>query len=320
MSGAGPTPPAPAAHPAHPAHPGHPANPAHPRPDALEVLESGPLALVQDHGRPGLSELGVGPSGAADRGAFSLGARLLGQDTDRAAIEVHHGGLVLRARSTVTAVLTGAPTAATVDGRLVGHAAPFTVREGEVLAVGRPTAGLRTYVSVRGGIDVPPVLGSRSYDTLSEIGPPPLRAGDLLAVGAPVGQPTVDVAAVPRPSSGTVTLHFLPGPRGDWLHDPSELTDRQWTVDPASDRVGVRLSGEVLRRSAQHAEAELPSEGVVRGAVQVPADGRPLVFLADHPVTGGYPVVAVLTRHSADLAAQLLPGQQVRLRPASSRP
>ena len=286
----------------------------------LEVLATGPLALVQDRGRPGLSELGVGPSGAADRGAHALGARLLGQDTDRAAIEAHHGGLALRAHGAVTVVLTGAPTTATVDGSRVGHAAPFTVGDGAVLDLGRPTSGLRTYLSVRGGIDVEPVLGSRSYDTLSAIGPAPLRQGDLLRVGSPVGQPTVDVAPVPTPSSGTVVLDLLPGPRRDWLRDVAELTSSPWTIDPASDRVGLRLDGAVLTRSPQFEDRELPSEGVVRGAVQVTADGRPVVFLADHPVTGGYPVVAVVTERAADLAAQLVPGQQVRLRMASSRP
>jgi biotin-dependent carboxylase-like uncharacterized protein len=286
----------------------------------LEVLETGPLALLQDRGRPGLSDLGVGTSGAADRAAHALGARLLGQDTDRAAIEVHHGGLALRADRAVLMVLTGAPTTATADGIPVGHAAPFVLGDGAVLDLGRPTSGLRTYVSVRGGIDVDPVLGSRSHDTLSAIGPPPLRRGDLLPVGAPVGHPTVDVAPVPTPSAGTVTLELLPGPRDDWLHDVAELTSSAWTIDPASDRVGVRLAGPALTWSARFADRELPSEGVVRGAVQVPADGRPVVFLADHPVTGGYPVVAVLTERSADLAAQLVPGQGVRLRLVSSRP
>ena len=286
----------------------------------LEVLETGPLALVQDRGRPGLSELGVGPSGAADRGAHALGARLLGQDTDCAAVEAHHGGLALRAHGAVTVVLTGAPTAATVDGSPVGHAAPFAVRDGAVLDLGRPTSGLRTYVSVRGGIAVEAVLGSRSYDTLSAIGPAPLSQGELLPVGRPAGQPTVDVAPVPTPSAGTVVLDLLPGPRRDWLRDLAELTSSPWSVDPASDRVGLRLDGTALTRAPRFEDRELPSEGVVRGAVQVPADGRPVLFLADHPVTGGYPVVAVLTERAADLAAQLVPGQQVRLRMVSSRP
>jgi biotin-dependent carboxylase-like uncharacterized protein len=286
----------------------------------LEVVTTGPLTLVQDLGRPGLAALGVGPSGAADRGAFSLGARLLDQPTDRAALECHHGGLTLRARGSVTMALTGAPAPTTVDGVPVGYAAPFLVRDGSVVRVDRPSAGLRTYVSVRGGIAVGAVLGSRSYDTLSGIGPAPLRSGDVLPVGRPVGEPLVDVAPVAPPPTGIVTLELTRGPRGDWLGALSGLTDPTWHVDAASDRVGVRLDGTALTRAVGFEDRELPSEGVVRGAVQLPADGHPVLFLADHPVTGGYPVVAVLTSRSVDAAAQLVAGQSVRLRLGSSRP
>ncbi len=285
----------------------------------LEVVAAGPLTLVEDLGRPGLASLGVGPSGAADRGAFALGARLLGQPTDRAALECHHGGLTLRAHGSVTVALTGAPAPTTVDGTPVGYAAPFLVRDGSVLQVGRPTSGVRTYVSVRGGVEVGAVLGSRSYDTLSELGPAPLRSGDLLPVGRPVGEPLVDVAPVAPLASGPVTLELTQGPRSDWLGDLAALTDASWQVDAKSDRVGVRLDGSPLTRAVGFEGRELPSEGVVRGAVQLPADGLPVLFLADHPVTGGYPVVAVLTSRSVDAAAQLVAGQPVRLRQVSSR-
>jgi biotin-dependent carboxylase-like uncharacterized protein len=285
----------------------------------LEVVAAGPLTLVEDLGRPGLASLGVGPSGAADRGAFALGARLLGQPTDRAALEVHHGGLTLRAHGSVTVALTGAPAPTTVDGTPVGYAAPFLVRDGSLLRVGRPTSGLRTYVSVRGGVEVAAVLGSRSYDTLSGIGPTPLEDGDVLPVGRPVGEPLVDVAPVAPPASGLVTLELTRGPRSDWLGDLTALTDTPWQVDARSDRVGVRLQGDTLSRAAGFEGLELPSEGVVRGAVQLPADGLPVLFLADHPVTGGYPVVAVLSSRAVDAASQLVAGQSVRLRLVSSR-
>jgi biotin-dependent carboxylase-like uncharacterized protein len=291
----------------------------HPAYARLEVVSAGPLTLVEDLGRPGLASLGVGPAGAADLGAFTLGARLLGQPSDCAALECHHGGLTLRAHGSVTMVLTGAPVPATVDGTPVGYAAPFLVRDGSVLRVGTPTSGMRTYVGVRGGVLVAPVLGSRSYDTLSGIGPAPLRDGDQLPVGSPVGEPLVDVAPVVPPQAGTVTLEVTLGPRSEWLGDLVALTEPTWRVHAASDRVGVRLDGPTLTRAAGFEGRELPSEGVVRGAVQLPADGRPVLFLADHPVTGGYPVVGVLTSRSADAAAQLVPGQQVRLRQASSR-
>ncbi|MDF2146380.1 biotin-dependent carboxyltransferase family protein [Knoellia sp. p5-6-4] len=280
----------------------------------LEVLETGPLSLLQDLGRPGLAAYGVGRSGAADRGAFLLGARLLGQGPGHAAVEVTHGGLVMRARGSVTVVLTGAPAPASVDGRPAPHAAPFLLRAGQTLRLGPPVAGLRTYLSVRGGFAVEPVLGSRSTDILSGIGPPPLRPGDVLPVEPPVGEPTVDVAPVAPPTDGLVVLQAVLGPRADWLADPTALGEQTWTVSSRSDRVGLRLEGTALAWHPDRADDELPSEGVVRGAVQVPAGGQPVLFLADHPVTGGYPVVAVVVETDVDRAAQAVPGQQLRLR------
>lgn len=289
----------------------------------LEVLATGPLALLQDAGRPGLADWGVSPSGAADRGAFALGARLLGHDPVRAgsspaAIECLLGGLVLRARGSVTVAVTGAPAPATVDGRPQGHVAPFLLRDGQALRLARPSAGLRTYVSVRGGIAVPATLGSRSYDTLSGLGPRPLRAGDVLPIGVPAGEPSVDVAPVVPPPQGLVTLEVMQGPRWDWLADPAQLLGGTWRVAADSDRVGVRLEGPLVERVAGRAGAEVPSEGMLAGAVQLPPDGHPVVMLADHPVTGGYPVVVVLTAAGVDAAAQAVPGQPVALRLVSS--
>jgi biotin-dependent carboxylase-like uncharacterized protein len=296
-----------------------PAEGAHPAYAHLEVIDPGTLTLVEDLGRTGYAAMGVSPSGAADRGSFALGARLLGQETDRAALECHLGGLALRAHGSVTIALTGATAPATVDGVPAPQAAPLLLRDGSVLRLGRPTAGLRTYLSVRGAVDEAPVPGSRSYATLSGIGPLPLEPGRMLPVGTPSGSPLVDVAPIKALPHGAVELTVTPGPRLDWLDDPAFLTTASWSVGADSDRVGVRLEGEPLRRAQWCQELELPSEGVVRGAVQLPADGQPVAFLADHPVTGGYPVVAVLTAAATDQLAQLVPGQQVRLRLDPSR-
>jgi KipI family sensor histidine kinase inhibitor len=279
----------------------------------LEVVDPGLLSLVQDAGRPGMAALGVGPSGAADRTAFALGARLLGQTPSEAAVEVL-GTLVVRAHGSLTAVVTGAPCPVLVDDGAVACNAPFLLRDGQVLRLGRPTAGLRTYLGVRGGLLAAGVLGSRSHDTLAGLGPPPLRAGDRLVVGPRRGDLLVDLAAVAAPVSGALVLDVLPGPHLHWLADRAQVGAQTWTVAADSDRVGVRLAGDALVRRSTHRDREVPSQGLVRGAVQVPTDGAPVVFLADHPVTGGYPVVAVLTERSADRAAQLVPGQEVRLR------
>jgi biotin-dependent carboxylase-like uncharacterized protein len=187
------------------------------------------------------------------------------------------------------------------------------VPAGAELVLGVPAVGLRSYVAVRGGVDVPPVLGSRSSDRLSGLGPEPLAAGDLLAVGADAAdEPVVDVAPVPAAADSPV-LRVLPGPRRDWLTDEAwtRLVSAEWAVSADSDRVGIRLTGPRLERTR---EAELPSEGLVPGALQVPPDGAPVLFLADHPVTGGYPVLAVVVTADQPAAAQLRPGDVVRFR------
>jgi biotin-dependent carboxylase-like uncharacterized protein len=284
---------------------------------AVEVVSTGPLVLVQDAGRPGLAAVGVGRSGAADRGAHRLGNRLVGHHEDHASLEVLLGGLVLRALGRVTVAVTGAPAPATVDGRPVPHAAPVEVPDGGLLRLEVPASGLRTYVAVRGGVDVPPVLGSRSTDTLSGVGPAPLGPGDVLAVGPPPASfPTVDHAPHPPVAQGPVALEVCAGPRTEWVGGLHVLSEVSWQVGPDSDRVGIRLGGARVERVERFRRAELASEGIVRGAVQLPPGGEPVLFLADHPVTGGYPVVAVLTEASADRAAQLRPGDAVRLTPA----
>ena len=295
---------------------------------ALEVLATGALVLIEDEGRPGHAAVGVGPSGAADRSAYRLGSRLVGHGDGRAALEVLLGGLSVRALGRVTVALTGAPAPASVDGRPVGHASLVEVADGSVLTLGMPSAGVRTYLTVRGGIAVEPVLGSRSTDTLSGVGPAPVRVGDVLPLGDPGGTfPEVD--HIPHPSHLTVgvdpsaptVLEVLPGPRSEWVGGwgggLGGLLTTAWRVAGQSDRVGLRLSGSRVERAPAWRAVELPSEGLVRGAVQLPPGGEPVLFLADHPVTGGYPVVAVLTASAVDRAAQLRPGDPVRIIPTT---
>jgi biotin-dependent carboxylase-like uncharacterized protein len=277
---------------------------------ALEVLATGPLALIQDLGRPGLAALGVGRSGAADRRSFQLGARLLAQDYAAAGIEVTFGGLALRAHGDLMLALTGAPAPAAVDGTEVAHLTPFVLPDGHTLRLAIPPVGLRTYLSVRGGVDVPAVLGSRATDVLSALGPAQLKVGDILPVGPPPSTlPNVEVAPVRSMTNGPIALRALLGPRADWLADPGLLAATPWTVSSRSDRVGIRLEGQALHRHESRLGQELLSEGVVRGSIQVAPGGEPVLFLADHPVTGGYPVAAVVRDADIDLAAQAVPGQ-----------
>lgn len=279
---------------------------------ALQVLAVGPLALVQDLGRPGHAAVGVGRSGAADRAALRLANRLVGNPEGAAALEVLLGGLAVRARGPLTLALAGAAAPAEIDGRPVGHHAVLRLRAGQTLRLSPPLAGLRTYLAVAGGIALPAVLGSRSTDTMSGLGPAPVTKDDVLPVGPEPGTwAPIDVAPVAPPGGGPVVLRATPGPRADRLADLRALTRTPWTASSRSDRVGLRLDGEPLRHAVTD---ELPSEGMVRGAVQVPPGGTPVVFLADHPVTGGYPVVAVVVDADVDRAAQVRPGQAVRFR------
>jgi biotin-dependent carboxylase-like uncharacterized protein len=279
----------------------------------IEVLDTGPQALVQDLGRPGLAATGVGRSGAADRASLCLGNRLVANDDEGAAgIEILLGGFAARAAKDLLIALTGAPAPATVDGRPVGHHSLVRLRRGQELRLGPPPTGLRTYLCVRGGITVPPVLGSRSTDVLSGIGPEPLEKGAELPVGPePQAYPVIDVAPVAPPAGGLVRLRAVSGPHAEHAVDPGALTTARWVASGRTDRVGMRLEGATLE--VAEGAGSLPSEGLTRGAIQLPPGGEPVVFLADHPVTGGYPVIAVLRDADVDRAAQVRPGQPVRI-------
>ena len=280
----------------------------------LEVRHTGPLALVEDLGRPGLAHIGVTRSGAADRRAHRLANRLLVNPEDCATIEVTLGGFSARVLGGgLDITVTGADARPAIDGIPFGINSVAHIREGQVVSLGVPRSGLRSYLGVRGGIAVAPILGSRSYDTLSAIGPPPLRPGDALPVGEPAGNfPELEQAPVAAIPEGLVALRVMRGPRDDWCADPDALVRSTWLVSERSDRVGVRLSGAALEH--RWPRRQLPSEGAIRGAIQVPPNGQPVILGTDHPVTGGYPVIGVVIDDDVDTLAQLRPGQPVQLR------
>ncbi|MEU0567906.1 biotin-dependent carboxyltransferase family protein [Nonomuraea sp. NPDC005983] len=304
----------------------------------IEVLSPGPYATVQDLGRHGYAHLGVPSSGAADAESLRLANRLVGNPEGAAGIELTFGLAALRFRTGAWIALTGAPCPVDVHpaaaagqaagGRAAragglggsgwpvsvggaGMGVPFWVAAGAELRLGRPTWGLRTYLAVRGGVAVEPVLGSRSTDSLSGLGPEPLRSGALLPVGDVRALPPITVDLAPPRDARPAVLRVLPGPRDDWFV-PGALADLcagPYQVSQDSNRVGVRLSGRELARARG---GELPSEGMVAGAVQVPPSGQPIIFLADHPPTGGYPVIGVLATANLPIAAQLRPGDEIR--------
>lgn len=286
----------------------------------IEVVAPGPLALVEDLGRPGLAASGVAASGTMDRGALALGNRLVGNPDGAAGLELLFGGATLRFRDERWFALTGAWVDARLNRMRVEPHTATLAPAGAALELAAPSLGARVYVAVRGGIDVPPVLGSRSRDVLAALGPEPLHAGAVLPIGddpeAPV--PAADVVPVDPPPGGEVELGIRPGPRLDWFADSAwgVLRDAAWATSARSDRTGIRLEGPPLERRRA---GELPSEGMVPGAIQVSPDGAPTILGVDHPVTGGYPVIAVVVDASLDALAQLRPGQPVRFTPVAGR-
>jgi biotin-dependent carboxylase-like uncharacterized protein len=272
----------------------------------IRVLATGPLTTIQDLGRVGYAHLGVGRSGAADPVALAAANRLVGNTDDAAGFEVTFGGLQFELLDAATIAITGAQGHATVD---VGVAVSLPARTRVGLAT--PTAGLRSYVAIRGGLDVAPVLGSRATDTLSGLGPPIVGVGDELAIGTPYSSRIHPISDAVIGSTAGRALRIMAGPRADWFEPRalSVLTTGPWTVRSDSDRIGLRLDGPALPRIRP---GELPSEATLPGALQVPPDGRPILLGPDAPVTGGYPVLAVVHSDDNYLAGQLRPGDTVR--------
>ncbi|WP_380281435.1 biotin-dependent carboxyltransferase family protein [Kitasatospora purpeofusca] len=292
--------------------------------DAMVVVRPGPLSTVQDLGRRGVAHLGVPRAGALDGPALRAANRLVGNEPGAAAVETTMGGIAVRALRPLVVAVTGAPSPVRVDGRPAAWGAPVAVAAGSVVDVGAATAGVRAYLAVAGGLAVEPVLGSRSADLLSGLGPAPLAVGDRLPVGPrPPYRPAPELVPLPAPPAELV-LRLRLGPRADWFTpDAAALLARApYRVAPAGNRIALRTEGPPLVRAR---EDELPSEGMVLGAVQVPPDGRPVVLLADHPTTGGYPVVGVVPPADLAAAAQARPGTPVRFavlpgRPTGGRP
>ncbi|TDB91091.1 biotin-dependent carboxyltransferase [Actinomadura sp. KC216] len=280
----------------------------------LLIHQPGTLTLVQDLGRTGHASLGVPPSGAADPPALKLANRLVGNPENTAGLEITLGGLIAEFTAGHWLALTGAELHARLDDTPLAANAPHYARPGQMLRLERPLGrGLRTYLAISGGIDIPPVLGSRSTDLMSGLGPPPLRSGTKLPLGPSTAATlNVDIAPVPGPAPAP-TLDIVPGPRDDWFTPGAMtmLTSADYAVTSEANRIGIRLRGPALPRRIT---TELPSEPMMTGALQVPPTGLPILFLNDHPTTGGYPVIAVVTTASLPAAAQLVPGDTLHFR------
>ncbi len=286
-----------------------------PRLPRLEVLDAGLQTLFQDLGRPGLGNLGVTPSGAADRASAATANIAVGNPRGSTVLE-NVGGMTLRALTDTVVAVTGALTQVRLDNYPVSLGRPILVTAGSTLTVAPAKVGFRNYLAVRGGIIADAELGSSATDVLSGLGPEPLQAGEIIGV-LPLAENFADASLTnPLRVTGTpgkteAVLRCVAGPRDDWFgHDLSTFTEAVWTVSSSSNRVGLRVEGDATIERTK--EGELPSEGMVAGSVQVPPNGKPVVFLRDHAVTGGYPVIATVVEEDIDIAGQLPPGAKVR--------
>ncbi|WP_243062348.1 5-oxoprolinase/urea amidolyase family protein [Humibacter sp. RRB41] len=289
---------------------------------SITVLRAGPQLLIEDLGRVGSASIGAGRSGALDRGALRLANRLVGNPEGAAGLEVVVGA-ELRFEQPTWFAVTGARGVLRVGGHPIESDAAVHADAGDVLSLGMADHGLRYVIALRGGVDAPLELASASTDLGARLGPAPLTDGDAIVIGAGTasGIPAVDALTVWSPPDDEVDVHVVPGPREDWFARDSveAFYDTEWEVTQASNRVGMRLRsprGVSLDRAERVAATELASEPMVPGAIQVPPSGEPTVLLADGPVTGGYPVIAVVTDADLDLFAQLRPGQRLRFRHA----
>lgn len=288
----------------------------------LDVVRPGLQALVQDLGRPGNAHLGVSASGAVDRRAMRAVNRAVGNASDAVVLEIAGGSAEFLAHGTHLVAIDGAVADASIEtpeGNRVplarGHAA--ILDDGDRLRIGATMKGIRVYLGIRGGIDAPRVLGSASTDTLAGLGPAPIRAGDRIRPHATFGDAhavALSEVALPEPPAAgeEVRLDVVLGPRADWFTEAAvaALESQQWLVTPSSDRVGLRLEGATPLERSRHDELE--SEGAVTGAIQVPPSGQPVLFLADHPLTGGYPIIGAVASHHLDVLGQLPPGARIR--------
>ncbi len=254
---------------------------------------------------------------------MALGNRLVGNPEGAAVLEALLGSLTLVVSAPCVVAVTGAAVDVSVNGRAVGQNVAVALVAGDVFDIAMPTEGLRVYVAVRGGVGGPTVLGSRSYDTLGRIGRAPLASGDdIISAHMDCPEPPwfepVPVARLAQPAM----LDLDRGPRRDWITDDAAhtLVTTTWTVASSIDRTGVRLIGPALDRPEHLVGIELPSEAMIPGAVQVPTDGQPIILGPDCGTTGGYPVVAVVTRSSLNSVGQLRPGNTVRFRLELARP
>lgn len=280
----------------------------------MEVLHAGLCDLVMGASRPGLGALGVPAGGAADPAALVAANALVGNIAAAAGLEITLAGPTLRFPRGATVALTGAPFMATRScGAPVAWNETLVLAPAETLTIGRVESGCRCWLAVQGGLVVPEILGSHSTFPPAGFGGHmgrALQAGDVLAVGAQTGEVHVLRASLPVFGAMRSPLRVVAGPQARGFDDAGLVSffSKPYRITAATDRRGLRLAGPAVA----YAGGELPSQGVLPGAIQVPPDGQPIILGWDGPVTGGYPVIAVVVTADRARLAQLKPGDTLR--------
>lgn len=281
---------------------------------ALEVTQAGGLASVQDLGRFGGQRFGLGPAGAMDAFALRAANLLVGNAPGAAAVEVGLAGLTLAARDAAVVALTGMGFALRVQGRELPPWMAVWVRPGWSVEVTRTQGGAWAYLAIAGGVETPLVLGSRATHLRAGLGGlegRALHAGDLLPTNGPLTWPGAAGQHIPpdrRPDySPTPTIAVVLGPQADLFTAEGVQTflSSEYRVSAVSDRMGYRLEGPPI---AHRGSADILSDGLTAGSVQVPAGGQPLVMMSERPTTGGYPKIATVISADLPRLAQVPPG------------
>jgi biotin-dependent carboxylase-like uncharacterized protein len=283
---------------------------------SVRVITPGLLTTIQDCGRWGWQSRGVSVAGPMDPYSHRLGNALVCNDSDAAVLEMTLVGPSMEFDDERIVSVTGADFDLTVDGRAAPVSAPFVVPAGAVLRIGARCRGARAYLAIAGGIAVPPVLESRSTHLPSAMGGldgRPLRPGDRLPLGEKRGRTPFSWKKGYGPFSvpdGRATVRILPGPQLDrFASDALDiLQSAPYVLDANSNRMGFRLRGPTLRHVGG---AEMLSDATPMGAIQVPADGQPIVLMADRQTTGGYPNIATVISADIGLVGQLAPGDSI---------
>ena len=289
----------------------------HNSPRIIRIVKSGPMTLVQDRGRFGFQKLGVSVSGAVDIDSFDLGNLLVGNDRDTACLEVLLGGLEIEFSGDSVIAVTGAESDVTIDGVPISLGVSYYVHSDARLELGRATVGLRTYIAVSGGIDIPQTLGSRSTHIASKIGGVDGRslvAGDELNLGEPgdlVASGLLLEGETTSCPSGEISVRIMIGPQDDEFSDAGieSLLNSSYVVSDQSNRQGLRLEGPAIESKSRR--YDIVSDAVVNGSIQVPGDGKPIILLADRQTTGGYAKIATIATVDLPRLGQATPGTNI---------